>query len=153
MAFEPLETDEKLENPVKAGPDMDTVMLFGCSGFVLTSIGGYILSVWPYLVFQESEKLSRLGVSSAIGLVPAAILGIFSARKFGLAGACGFVGGAMATGIFLYLRIEQTFISALARQAPKPDYPQILMYLIPLGWLIVSIVLSLIFVPDEKSDK
>ncbi len=152
MAFEPLQTDEKLDSPVKRAPDMDSVMLFGCSGFVFTSIGGYILTVWPYLVFQDSERLSRLEVSSLVGMLPAAILGTVASRRFGLAGACGFVGGSMASGIFLYLRIEQTFLSSLARQAPKPDYPQILTYLIPLTWIIVSVILALVFVPNEKPD-
>lgn len=153
MAFEPLNTDEKLDKPGKIAPDMDSVMLFGCSGFVFTSVGGYILTVWPYLVLQDSEKLARLGLCSCIGMLPAAVLGVASTRRFGLAGACGFVGGSMATAIFLYLRIEQTFISALARQAPKPDYPQILTYLVPLGWVIISVIFALIFLPDEKLEK
>jgi hypothetical protein len=153
MAFEPLQTDEKLEKPTKAGPDMDSVMLFGCSGFVLTSIGGYVLSVWPYFIFPDSEKLATIGLSSAVGLGPAAVLGVIATRRFGLAGACGFVGGSMATAIFLYLRVEQTFISALARQAPKPDYPQLLMYLLPLGWVLLSVILALLFIPDEKDEK
>ncbi len=152
MAFEPLETDEKVDNPQKKGPDMDTVMLFGCSGFVVTSIGGYILSVWPFLLFQDSERITTLGTSCAFGLLPAAILGMVSSRKFGLAGACGFVGGSMATGIFMFLRIQQAFVAAFARQAPPPDYPQILMYLVPLSWVIVSLVLALLLVPNEKAE-
>ncbi len=152
MAFEPLQTDEKLENPVARPPDMDAAMLFGCSGFVLSSIGGYMLSVWPFLVFQETEKLTTLATAAAIGLTPAAILGIVSTRKFRLAGACGFVGSALSVGIFLYLRIEQTFISSLARQAPAPDYPKVVMYLAPLGWILISAILGLLFLPKQEED-
>ena len=152
MAFEPLETDEKLDAPVKGKPDMDAAMLFGCSGFVVTSIGGYIMSVWPFLLFPDTEKVARLGIAAAIGFLPAAILGIFSTRKFGLAGACGFVGGALATGIFLYLRLEQVFLSSMARQAPTPDYPKILIYLVPLSWILVTAILALAFLPKERED-
>ncbi|MDR3690619.1 MAG: hypothetical protein P4L46_14670 [Fimbriimonas sp.] len=153
MPFEPLQTDEKLDQPVKADPDMDTAMLFGCSGFVFTSIGGYILSVWPYLVFQDSEILARLAMCSAIGLTPSALLGIAATRRFGLAGACGFVGGSMATGIFLFLRLDQAFVAALARQAPKPDYPHLLVYLVPAGWIILTLILALVFMPNEEPEK
>ena len=152
MAFEPLETDERIEGSVKREPDMDTAMLFGCSGFVVTSIGGWALSVWPYLVFPDTEKLQMLFLASAAGLIPAAILGVIATRKFGLPGACGFVGGSLSTGIFLFLRIEQIFISALARQAPNPDYPRMMMYLVPLAWILVSAILALIFLPREKDD-
>jgi hypothetical protein len=150
MAFEPLETDEKLEGPVQKQRDMDTAMLFGCSGFVFTSIFGYILSVWPFFIFPETNKLTMLLTATAIGLTPAAILGMFATRNFGLAGACGFVGGSMATGIFLYLRIDQIFLAALARQAPPAEYPQIITYLLPLAWVLVSGILALAVLPHDE---
>ena len=153
MAFEPLQTDEKLDIPVPKKPDMDAAMLFGCSGFVFTSIGGYILSVWPFLAFHNTEQVQTLAVSGACGLVPAAILGVVATRKFALAGACGFVGGALSTGIFLYLRIEQTFIASIARQGPTPEYPPIMKYLVPFGWILVTAILSLIFLPREEPEE
>jgi len=153
MAFEPLETDEKIDTPTKRAPDMDTAMLFGCSGFVITSIGGWALSVWPFLVLPDTERIAMLGLASAVGLTPAAILGILATRKFRLAGACGFVGGAMSTGIFLYLRIEQIFISAFARQAPAPDYPRAMMFLVPVAWVLVAAILALAFLPKEKENE
>jgi hypothetical protein len=152
MPFEPLQTDEKIEGPIKRKRDMDAAMLFGCSGFVFSSIAGYILSVWPFLVFPDSERISSLSLAAGTGLIPAAIVGIAATRKFALAGACGFVGGALSTGIFLYLRIEQTFIAALARQAPTPEYPRIMTYLIPLCWILISAILALIFLPREQGD-
>jgi len=150
MAFEPLETDEKLEQPVQAAPDMDAAMLFGCSGFVLTSIGGYLLSVWPFITFQDTERLSGLVLASAVGLIPAAFVGIIATRRFRLAGACGFVGGSMATGIFLYLRIQQAFLAHEARQAPKPEYPSICIYLIPLAWIVLSTLLAIVSLPSSE---
>lgn len=150
MAFEPLQTDEKLEGPVQKQKDMDAAMLFGCSGFVFTSIVGYALSVWPFFLLPETQKLVNLAIAAGIGLTPAAVLGVVATRKFGLAGACGFVGGSMATGIFLYLRIEQIFIAALARQAPPAEYPRIVTYLLPLGWILLSAILAIAALPREE---
>jgi len=153
MAFEPLKTDEKIEGPIQKQPDMDSAMLFGCTGFVFTSIAGYLLSVWPFLVLPDTEKISKLAIAVGVGLIPAAVLGVFATRKFALAGACGFVGGSLSTGIFLYLRLEQVFISATARQAPAPDYPQVMMYVVPLGWILASAILALIALPRDYQDK
>lgn len=152
MAFEPLQTDEKLDAPVEKAPDMDAAMLTGCSGFVFASVGGYILSVWPFLVFPDSEKLIRLATASGIGFVPASILGIIATRKFGLAGACGFVGAALATGIFLYLRLDEIFIGALARQAPTPDYPKMMSWLLPLAWILATAIIAIAVLPKEKDE-
>ncbi len=152
MAFEPLQTDEKLENPVEGSRDMDTAMLFGCSGFVFTSVGGYILSVWPFFAMRGTEYLNILGLTLALGLGPAAVLGAFAARKFGLAGACGFVGGAMTTGVFLFLRLQQVFLSAKIDQAPTPNYPESMVTLIPLGWVLTSIFLAILLVPKHEVD-
>lgn len=152
MAFEPLQTDEKLDAPVAGPQDMDTAMLFGCSGFVGTSIGGYILSVWPFFAMRGTEYLHVLAITLALGLVPAAILGIYSSRKFGLAGACGFVGGAMTTGVFLFLRLQQVFLAARSDQAPTPNYPEILVTIIPLGWVLASVFLGILLVPKNEID-
>lgn len=149
MPFEPLRTDEKLDTPVERAPDMDAAMLFGCTGFVAASIGCYILSVWPFLLFSETEKLSMLCLATAAGLIPATVLGVIATRRFRLAGACGFVGSALATGIFLYLRIEQVFLSALARQAPTPDYPRAMVYLVPLAWILLATIIALAVMPKE----
>lgn len=153
MAFEPLQTDEKLEVPVVQKRDMDSAMLFGCSGFVFTSIAGYVLSVWPFLIFQNTDQIRPLAISAATGFLPAAIIGVIATRKFGLAGACGFVGGGLSTGIFLFLRIEQTFIAALARQGPTPEYPPLMKYLVPSGWIVISAILALIFLPKEREEE
>jgi len=152
MPFEPLNTDEQIENPVKKPRDMDAAMLFGCSGFVVTSLVGWCLSVWPFLVLPHTEKLANLGTASAVGLIPASVLGVIATRKFGLAGACGFVGSALSTGIFLYLRLDQMFLGALARQGPTPEYPRMMVYLVPCAWILASAILSLVFLPKQSDE-
>jgi hypothetical protein len=150
MPFEPLNTDERIEQSAPRERSMDDQMLFGCSGFVIASIGGYALSVWPFFLFADIEKVSTLAKDCAIGFVPAVILGLLVSRRFGLPGACGAVGGAIASAMFLYLRIEQAFMAHLARQAPEPDYPSILQGLVPLAWLLAVILVALAAMPKEK---
>jgi len=56
MAFEPLQTDEKLDVPEQTAQDMDKQMLFGCSGFLISSVVGYLLTIWPFIAFQKTEQ-------------------------------------------------------------------------------------------------
>jgi len=150
MPLEPLQTDEKLDKPVKAGRDFDAQMMFGCGGFLIASIAGYMLSVWPFFAFQQVEQLSTLLMAMAAGMLPAAILGLVATRKFGVAGACGFVAGAITTAIFLYLRLTQAHLSYLAQQSPRPDWPQILSILVPLGWVLAVAFLAVLFLPKGE---
>jgi hypothetical protein len=149
MAFEPLNTDEKVEGSSPRVRDMDAQMLFGCSGFLLASLGGYVLAVWPFFLFQETQRLSTLATSCAAGLGPAAVLTGFLARKFGLAGACGAVGGAIATAMFLYLRINQVFLGWMARQIPEPEYPPMMQWMLPVSWILVVLLIGLTIAPRE----
>lgn len=150
MAFEPLRTDEKLETPVARKKDMDDLMVAGCSGFVAAALLTYFIAIWPFLVFSEAERWISLAKGAGFGLLPAALLGILAARKFGLPGACGFVGGAMATAIFLYLRLQQAFIAGEADQAPPPDYPRAFLALLPLAWLLIAFAIALAFTPRSE---
>jgi hypothetical protein len=155
MAFEPLQTDEKLTAKTKPAKDMDDAMLAGCTGFVVTSLLSYALVVWPFFVFTESERGQVLALCAALGMIPSVILGIVAARKFGLAGGFGYLGGAMAVAVFLYLRIQQSFLAAMAKQAPAPDYPDVLNLLVPTGWIIQALIVLVVFVPkgEYESEK
>jgi hypothetical protein len=149
MPFEPLQTDEKLEKPVAKAWDMDTQMLFGCTGFVLAAIGTYLMAVWPFVAFRDAERVGTLAMSAAFGMLPASVFGGVLVRKFALPGACGFFAGSLAVAIFLFLRIEQVFLSAAANQAPVPDYPEAFRYLVPVGYLVFVLILCLVLLPKD----
>ncbi|AIE84269.1 hypothetical protein [Fimbriimonas ginsengisoli] len=151
MPFEPLDTDEKLERPATRVRDMDDQMLFGCSGFLVASLGGYALSVWPFFVFPDTQRLSVLAISLGVGLIPAAILTVFASIKFGMAGACGGVGGAIATAMFLYLRLNQIFLAWMARRIPEPEYPASMQGLIPIAWILAVLLIGMAATPRETS--
>jgi len=149
MAFEPLNTDERLEKPVKPERDMDGQMLFGCSGFLVASLGGYALAVWPFFAFTETQQLRILAQSCALGLIPAALLAAWVSRKFALAGACGAVGGAIATAMFLFLRIQQIFTAAALKRIPPPEYPESMQAVLPVAWILAAILIGLAVMPKE----
>ncbi len=149
--MEPLKTDEKLPaGSRKTQPDMDTAMLGGCTIFIITSAGAYLLSVWPHFLYPTTDKAATLRLCSELGLIPSLFFGIVMARKFRLAGACGFVGGALTTSVFLFLRIQQVFVTAGSSQGPTPNYPVALMYLIPIGWVLLAIGVAFGVTPRER---
>ena len=129
--MEPLATDEKLEAPRRKERDMDTHMLFGCTGFVVSSFATYFLSVWPFFVWQGVNHWDVLLKALAFGMPVAFIHGFLSTLKFELAGAAGFIGGMLASCIFLFLRFEQVFLEASARRIPLPAYPVWIKWFLP----------------------
>ncbi len=151
MAFEPLRTDEKLDESPPKSRDMDAQMLFGCSGFIVASVGGYVLSVWPWFAFDQADKLTTVVTCSLLGLLPSGIVGVVCTRKFGLAGACGFVAGALTTAVFLYLRLQQTFLAAMAKQLPQPDYPSAMMGVLPFAWVLLVLMAAFLLLPKGDS--
>jgi hypothetical protein len=150
MPWEPLRTDEKLEAPVKQERDMDTQMLFGCSSFVIVSLLTYALIVWPFFVWQSIETTGTLGLCLALGLVPAFLVGGLATRRYGLAGAFGFLGGTVATAIFLYLRLQSAHLAALADQAPTPDWPSALVPIVPVTAIILAAMQVAALLPKHE---
>jgi hypothetical protein len=150
MPFEPLRTDEKLETPVKAEKDTDTVMLIGCSGFVGASLITYALVVWPYLVFPEIHQLAVLLQASGFALIPASTFGAIVVRRFGLASACGFVGGAMATAVFLFLRLTEVQVRRASREMDQPDYPAAFVWIVPSAWLVAAFLIAVLFIRKSE---
>jgi hypothetical protein len=143
MPFEPLGTDEKLDAAVPRERDMDSVMLTGCTGFVMASVLTYALGVWPFFVFPEIYLLRTLGLCALVGLVPSLIAGVIFAKKFGVAGAAGMVGGSLATAIFLYLRLDQVSALRNSNLPGEPQYPGNWAVIIPAVWLLISLGIAL----------
>jgi hypothetical protein len=149
MPFEPLRTDEKVEGKVRGEKSMDDLMLSGCSGFVGCSFSTFLLGMWPFLVFGSSHE-SNLLLAFPVGLIPALILGAYVSRKFGLAASCGFVGGAMALGIFMHLIANQV-ITAIFIQGGKQSLPPlVLIYLIPAGWVLLALAVAYTMLPKSE---
>lgn len=154
--MDPITTDEKLLVSGRKERDMDDHMLFGCSGFVVTSIGCYLVGAWPFFMWLDIHFLRSLAITLALGLPFSFVLGAISSWKFELAGSAGFVGGMLALAIFLYLRFEQVFLEAEARRITIPEYPQWIQWFLPAMVVALSITLSAIilsFVKDQPEIK
>lgn len=153
MPHEPLGTDEKLAAPVKPERDLDTEMMHGCLAFVAPAMLAFLLAVWPHIAFSDVYRMQVLVMNTVLGLVPAVVAGIYAARKMGLAGACGVVASALATSIFLYLRMQQIELSRGVEEMPSVEYPPQFAWLLPLGWSLLFIVLALLCLRrDELPD-
>ncbi|MCX7799651.1 MAG: hypothetical protein N2109_04835 [Fimbriimonadales bacterium] len=150
MPFEPLRTDEKLDHEAERPRDMDTHMIAGCSGFVATSLLTYFLALWPHLVFHEGYRLATLAAGLGFGLVPACILGAVATRRFGLPGACGFLGGVMAFSVFLHLRIQQFLAARGSRDLPQPEYPDDFQWMVPLLALALAVLAAAASLPRSE---
>jgi hypothetical protein len=68
----------------------------------------------------------------------------------GLAGASGFVGGAFISAIFMFLRLDQSMLRNFVPDVPRPDYPDAWKGLVPLGFVLVSLILAILFVPKKE---
>ncbi len=152
MAFEPLQTDEKIEGPIVKKKDFDGQMLVGCSAFLIASIVGYLLAVWPFLVIQDIEKLSKFGLAGGLAGIPWMLWLAITARKGGLPAACGGLGGAMAIAVFLYIRLQQPFLAWRSQQVEKPEYPEGFITLIPIAIPIIAIIIGLTMMKKEEFD-
>lgn len=144
MPIEPLNTDEKLDTPPPKSRDMDTQMMMGCSTFGIVAGMVLVLTAWPYFLIQDAQKLHSLLRVSAIGLAPAAVFGIVVSRRFGLPGACGFVGGALVSAVFLYLRLGQVLLTRYGDPSEQPDYPVAWGWLMPMAWVVACSGLALL---------
>ncbi len=147
MAFEPLETDEKLETPVKHQADMDTQMLGGCTFFVAVSFLTYFVAVWPFIVFGDLHTLPGLLRASLFGLLPSCLFGVYAMLRGGLPAATGFVGGSLAVAIFGYLRLDQLALGYQLREIAKPEFPLPWVWQAPLGYLLLTVAITLAMTP------
>lgn len=147
MPFEPLRTDEKLDAKTAPEKSMDDQMLAGCTGFLIASLTSYSLAVWPFFLFATSTNWSDVLLAMAMGLIPCAIFGAFATRRFGLPGACGFVGAALAIAIFLHLNVNRIILGLLAQRSTGIEIPPLMAYIIPVGWLLLALVIALVLMP------
>ncbi len=148
MPFDELKTDEKLTEPQRRLKDFEGQLMVGCGVVVVVSLFTYVLSVWPFFRFPEYE-ISGLITIAVIGGVPATILGAIAVRRCGVPGTSGFVGGAMASAVFMYLRLRETMLAKLNPDLPQPEYPERWAWMVPLAWVLWTVAVSLILMPPE----
>ncbi|MBS1704533.1 MAG: hypothetical protein JST40_01555 [Armatimonadetes bacterium] len=154
MPFEPLQTDEKLDAPIKAEPDFDQVMLKGCSFFVVASLMSYFLAIWPWIAVKSPEKLGGFFLAVGLGFGTSGIFGAYCAHKSGLPGASGYLGGGLASAVFLHLRLKSLALGYDMREIPKPEFPLDWVWMAPVVWVLATLLVAAVFLlksPDGPS--
>lgn len=129
-------------------PQIEKKMLAGCASYVFLSLGGFLIGAWPFFFWTRHWLVTELTLCASLGLFPAIVVGLLGTRRYGIPGGAGFFASALATAIFLYLRLWQMFMGWDAHRSPEPEYPRAFVWLIPIGWvvlvaLITTFVLSL----------
>ncbi|MCG9895872.1 MAG: hypothetical protein MH204_10405 [Fimbriimonadaceae bacterium] len=150
MPLDPLRTDEKRDDPA-AYPrkDFEGQMMSGCMTIGLGSVISYVLVAWP-LFFVPEYSIQGLLQWAGLGVVPLLIFGAVLCRRFGLAGAAGFVGGAIPGAVFLYLRLNQTLARGLIPDLPKAEYPESWVGFLPLLFILLCLLWAGFLVPGRE---
>lgn len=149
MPVDGLGTDEPLTEPVQRKKDFEAQLMAGCTTIGVVSLATYFMSIWPYTVFHE-YTVQGLVSTLAFGGLPACVFGAIAARKLALAGASGFFGGSMASAVFMHLRLQQTMLGYYTKDIPRPEYPESTQIWLPIGWFVLTGLVSWIFCRRES---
>ena len=148
MPFDPILTDEEVTTTSPSKKEFEAELMGGCVTIGLVSIITYFVTIWPFARFPE-YTWTGLATVFGVGALPACCFGVYVCRRFALAGAIGFFGGAMAAAVFMHLRLQQTMLGYYGKDIPRPEYPESFAVLIPLAWFVLTASLSFIFYRRE----
>jgi hypothetical protein len=115
-----------------------------CFSIAVVAFATYGLVAWPWFVLPEF-RAPGLAAVLAMGAGGSVVFGALAAARLRLAGAVGFTGGAIASGAFMYLRMQHTFAARADPRAPVPEYPESLVVAVPLAWTAVALALGALF--------
>jgi hypothetical protein len=149
MSFEPNQTDEILEKSSPRTKDFESQLMGGCSAFVVTSLLLFGISVAPFLVIADIATFKNLLTALGVAGVLVAPLGALATRKAAIPGASGTMAAALATAIFLLLRMQQVGMTRLVPDLIPPEWPPALEWLVPLIWVVAMFAVVLVFLKRE----
>lgn len=151
MPFEPLKTDEKYEGPAQAKTNLERQLMAGCTTIVVICFLVYFITIWPWFALP-AYTVSGLTEALIFGAGASVILGIIATLKFKSAGGAGFLGGAMAASVFMYLRLNQIMLGKGHVDLPQPEYPERWEWLVPLAYMVLCIAVVAVLWPKEEDD-
>ena len=117
---------------------------------MLASIGCYLLTLWPFFAITDAYRMRALLTACALGFIPSTLYGAFLTRKFGLPGATGFFAGALATAIFLILRMQQLFLASQVQIELTPEFPSFTPYVVAGAWVVWSALIGIVLLPKGE---
>lgn len=125
--------------------DLDAQMMAGCSVFVGVSLLSFLMSLWPFFAWPSLWEWRTLGTCVLVAIVPVTLIGMAASRRWSVAGATGYIAGAMSFAVFLVLRLDQIRLSAVARQTPDLQYPPSMVVLLPIAWILTALFIAIAF--------
>lgn len=149
MPFEPLRTDEKLEQPIKR-EDIDAHLMRGLVAFGFVAGLTYLFIAVPFFVVKGLETPDGLRTAGMIGGIPSLILGLLGARLGKVAGGSGFVAGALIAAAFLYMKLRQIVLFAGKDEMPPLEWNPVLTYVIPICLIAISILVFFVATPRKE---
>lgn len=150
MSFEPLGTDEPLEEGAPRPKSFEGQLMSGCMTIMLESFLVLALTVWPFILFEHRTN-AQLFTALALSTVPTFIVGACFVRFAKLAGAVGFAGGLFVGAVFLMLRIETVVSARFDPLLPQPEYPPSWQWFVPGAWLLAGLALLFIVLPKDTN--
>lgn len=136
--------------------DPDSEYLSGC----LFVAAAAILTLLPPIFFVSTDVedvLPVIGTNAGLQRLfswsagYSALFGLIFSRLGGLAGAFGTLGGYLCGAAYWFLTIQQTLVKTLAKEGHPTEYPDSTVWLVPLAWLGIGIVVS--FLPMLKNPR
>lgn len=149
MAFDPIETDEKLDVAVKR-PDIDAHLIRGCMVFAVVALVAYAIALIPFFLVRDLSSWSGLMKACLYAGIPSVILGALASRFAGVPGGSAFVAGSLMGAVFLYLKLRQMPVLAKLGEVDPIEYGDQWSYLIPLIWVVLALVTA--FAAMSKQD-
>jgi hypothetical protein len=128
--------------------DEDSALFSGCLAFGACSIGLFLLSFWPFLLYVNSNQTEVLWKALAIGLIPLFIGGILVTRLFGTAGMGSFLAATMTFAVFFFLR-HRLFPPQEMGDRYSLEYPTSFTWGIPLVAVGMAFLLVILFPPKK----
>lgn len=147
MPFDPLDTDEKLDKPVRRRKtSFEGELARGFFLIIMMSIGVFIWGWIPFFLLGDYTKAGIFG-TMLIGWLPLLGVGALLIRKFGAAGLSGFLGGSLPLTVFYYLTLAKTQLRNGVDNVAQLEFDPVMVYLLPGAWLALSLTIGLIAFP------
>ena len=66
--------------------------------------------------------------------------------------SAGFVGGGLASAIFLYLRLVEVNLRRAQRDLAQPDFPEAWVWIVPLAWVLMLAIVAIVMIRPSEID-
>lgn len=128
--------------------DPDKEQLAGC---MLAGVASLVVLAIPLAIcIRDGSTTHAINTSSGLGrmfltaYIASGIFTLFMVRRFGIPPAFGALGGFACGSAYWFMHIQQTIAKSIPETGQPTEYLDSTMYLVPLVWLILGAITSLL---------